>query len=400
MFALRLLRTAVVTLLLGLGAAGIYAPGAEAQNGLQRFEKDIKPQLELKSFAYERGTPLGDQGFVLEKVTAVVPANDATGGKDTTIKIDRVTVEKVDFARLTSSNKDDVPLYAKLTLEGMTGDDTVNGMFDEYGIPKVPVDINVEYHLDPKAKVLTLSNLEMVLRGQGSLSLALVLEGVSDKTAEAVAGAADNSRLRNATLTFNDAGLMAQLVPAMAKQQGSTPQAMIAETVMPLGAFAADREVAPAAVLTALGHGAVLAVTQAAVRLNLIGQAAALRCTAAVLPAIEAAVLGVPVGVLPATLYFLGVLPLLRAGQLLHAPPAVPTSTPPVSLRLWNPLPAVATLALDTTTPMPEAGLYTLGATWRCLASQTTVRRAPSSIISSMTRPRSALSRATTGAAS
>ncbi len=57
----------------------------------------------------------------------------------------------------------------------------------------------------------------------------------------------------------------------------------------------------------------------------------------------------------------------------------------------------VATLALDTTTPMPEAGLYTLGATWRCLASQTTVRRAPSSIISSkaggllVTRPEALL---------
>ncbi len=57
----------------------------------------------------------------------------------------------------------------------------------------------------------------------------------------------------------------------------------------------------------------------------------------------------------------------------------------------------VATLALDTTTPLPEAGLYTLGGTWRCLSTQTTVRRAPSSIISSkaggllVTRPEALL---------
>ena len=46
---------------------------------LERFEKDIKPQLELKSLTYGKGTALGDKGFVLNDVVAVVPGS-ATGG--------------------------------------------------------------------------------------------------------------------------------------------------------------------------------------------------------------------------------------------------------------------------------------------------------------------------------
>jgi hypothetical protein len=229
-------RTAV--LLLGLS---LFATAeAWAQNGLERFEKEIKPQLEFKSLTY-KGAPLGDKGFTLSDVVAVVPGSAATGGQDSTVKIDKVTVEEIDFARLKDSGKnDDLPLFAKMKIEGMTGDDQIGGMMESFGVPKVPVDITLDYRLDPASKVLSLNNLAVALRGQASLSLAMVVEGLSDKASEAP-GAKDNSRLKSATLVYDDKGLLAQLLPAVAKQQSTTPDALVMMAAAPIGIFAAGK---------------------------------------------------------------------------------------------------------------------------------------------------------------
>lgn len=210
---------------------------AQAQNGLQRFEKDIKPQLEFKSLTYDKAAPLGDKGFTLSNVVAVVPA-EATGGKDSTVKIEKVTVEEIDFDRMKDSGKkDEIPLFAKLKIEGMTGDDDLSGMLESFGIPKAPVDLALDYRLNPADKVLTISKLEMGLQGQGTLALSMVLDGVSDKASEA-AGAKDTASLRSASLVYTDVGLLSQLIPAVAKQQGMAADAMIAMAVAPIGAFA------------------------------------------------------------------------------------------------------------------------------------------------------------------
>ena len=50
-----------------------------------------EPQIDLKSFTYKSAETLGDSGFVLNEVVAVMPANPATGDKDSTLKIDKVT---------------------------------------------------------------------------------------------------------------------------------------------------------------------------------------------------------------------------------------------------------------------------------------------------------------------
>jgi hypothetical protein len=227
-----------LVLLLGLSLFAI-AP-AQAQNGLQRFENEIKPQLEFKSLTYDKAAPLGDKGFTLSNVVAVVPAS-ATGGKDSTVKIEKVTVEEIDFDRMKDTGKkDEIPLFAKLRIEGMTGDDELSGMLESFGIPKAPVDLAVDYRLNPADKVLTISKLEMGLQGQGSLSLSLVLDGVSDKASEA-AGAKDNASLRSASLVYTDVGLLSQLLPAIAKQQGMAADAMVAMAVAPVGAFAAGK---------------------------------------------------------------------------------------------------------------------------------------------------------------
>lgn len=212
-----------------------------AQNGLQRFESEIKPQIELKKFTYSSASPVGAAGFVLNGVVAVVPGSAATGDKDTTIRIDKVTVDELDFDRLKKDAPDDAaPRFAKLRFEGMSGDDDLFVQLAPYGVPKVPVDMALDYRLDTASKVFTLKMLEVGLRGQARVGLALVLDGISDKTSD-MPDAKDKGRLRTATLDIDDVGLLAAVVPAVAKEQGMSAGALVAQTLLPLAAFTAGQ---------------------------------------------------------------------------------------------------------------------------------------------------------------
>jgi hypothetical protein len=230
----------VVAALVGLVFWG-FAAGASAQNGLQRFESDIKPQLEVKKFTYGSASALGSAGFVLNDVVAVIPGNPATGDKDSTVKIDKVTVDELDFDRLKKGASDDeLPRFAKLKIEGMTGDDTLSTALTPYGVPKVPVDVTLDYRLDTATKVLTLSKLEVSLRGEARVALALVVDGISDKSSQ-MQGSKDDGRLRTASLDIDDTGLLAKVLPALAQAQGTTPEAMVAMATVPLASFTAGQ---------------------------------------------------------------------------------------------------------------------------------------------------------------
>jgi len=230
----------VVAALVGLVFWG-FAAGASAQNGLQRFESDIKPQLEVKKFTYGSASALGSAGFVLNDVVAVIPGNPATGDKDSTVKIDKVTVDELDFDRLKKGASDDeLPRFAKLKIEGMTGDDTLSTALVPYGVPKVPLDITLDYRLDTATKVLTLSKLEVSLRGEARVALALVVDGISDKSSQ-MQGSKDDGRLRTASLDIDDTGLLAKVLPALAKAQGTTAEAMVAMATVPLAGFTAGQ---------------------------------------------------------------------------------------------------------------------------------------------------------------
>jgi hypothetical protein len=128
----------------------------------------------------------------------------------------------------------------KIKLEGITGDDDVFAMAAPYGVPKVPVDFTLDYRLDGPSKVLTLSKLELNLRGQARLALAFVLDGISEKMSQA-AGAKDDGRLRTGSLDLDDTGLLAKVLPAVAQMQGSTPEALVAMAVTPIAAFTANQ---------------------------------------------------------------------------------------------------------------------------------------------------------------
>lgn len=213
------------------------AAAAAAQNGLERFEKDIKPQLELKKFTYADARPLGTSGFILNNVVAVVPASEATNDKETTVKIEKLTVDELDFDRLKKNSKDDAsPRFAKLKIEGMTGDDELFSSLEPYGVPRVPVDIALDYRIDPAAKVLTVNTLEINLRGQAKINLALVMDGISDKSD--MGSAKDDGRLRTASLTLDDKELLGKLVPAFAKEEGATAAELVGGALDALAGFA------------------------------------------------------------------------------------------------------------------------------------------------------------------
>jgi hypothetical protein len=222
--------------------AFFVATETSAQDGLKRFETDIKPQMELKSFTYGSASAQGSSGFVLNNVVAVVPASGATGGKDTTITIDKVTVDDLDFERMKKGgNGDDMPRFMKLKLEGISGDDELYAQAAPFGVPKVPVDFTLDYRLDTATKVLTVSKVELNLRGQARIGFALVMDGISDKASDAQGKTKDDGRLRTASLDVDDTGLLAAVLPAAAQMQGSTPEALIAMATVPLAAFTANQ---------------------------------------------------------------------------------------------------------------------------------------------------------------
>jgi hypothetical protein len=215
-----------------------FIQDASAQNGLQRFESELKPQLEFKSLTYGSSAAQGPSGFVLNDVVAVIPAIPGTTDKETTVRIDKVTVEALDFDRLTKDSSPDlVPRFAKLALQGMAGDDEAFAMLAPYGISKAPVDLALEYQIDPDRKVLTISKLEVDLRGQSRMTLALIMDGIDDRTSQ-VATAQDDGRLRTATLEIADTGLLAKVIPAIAKEEGTTAEALVAMSLAPIAAFA------------------------------------------------------------------------------------------------------------------------------------------------------------------
>lgn len=216
------------------------ATAVTAQTGLERFEREVKPQMELKSLTYKSAEAQGNTGFVLNDVVAVLPANPAAGDKESTLKIEKVTVEALDFDRLKAPAGDEVPRFAKLRLEGVTGDEDLFAMLDAYGVPRVPIDLALDYRLDVADKVFTLNMLEIGWRGLGKVGLSLVLDGISEKSSE-VANAKDDAELRTASLTIDDKGLLAKLLPGIAKEQGQTADGLVSMALVALSAFAEDQ---------------------------------------------------------------------------------------------------------------------------------------------------------------
>jgi hypothetical protein len=141
---------------------------------------------------------------------------------------------------MTKDNSEDMPRFAKIRFQGMNGDDELFTMLEPYGVPQVPVDMVIDYLLDGATKVFSLNALEISFRGQARMALALVIDGVSDK-ASALEDSKDDGKLRTASFTVEDTGLMAKLLPALAKEQGAKAEDMITMTLASIAGFAEDQ---------------------------------------------------------------------------------------------------------------------------------------------------------------
>ena len=63
-----------------------------------------------------------------------------------------------------------------------------------------------------------------------------MIDGISDTSG--VAGARDDGRLRTASLTIDDSGLLAKLLPASAKEEGIKPNEIVQTALAAMAAFA------------------------------------------------------------------------------------------------------------------------------------------------------------------
>ena len=121
----------------------------------------------------------------------------------------------------------------------MTGNDEMFTALAPYGVPNVPFDIALDYRIDSDAKVLNVKTLEVNMRGQAKITLALVVDGISDKSG--MAGAKDDGRLRSASLSIDDSGLLAKLLPAYAKEEGTKTDEIVQSVQAAIGAFAVQQ---------------------------------------------------------------------------------------------------------------------------------------------------------------
>ena len=103
-------------------------------------------------------------------------------------------------------------------------------------MPRVPIDVVLDYRLDGLAKSVHAQQAGDILARPGQARPHLVIDGVSEKSSE-VADAMDDGRLRTASLTIDDSGLLAKLLPPLAQEQGQTAEGLVGVALVSLAAF-------------------------------------------------------------------------------------------------------------------------------------------------------------------
>ncbi|MBS0537672.1 MAG: hypothetical protein JSR47_02885 [Proteobacteria bacterium] len=206
---------------------------AWADNGLQRFEREIRPQLDVQKLTYRAGAPAGDSGFVLDDVTVVTPPRAPTQNRPGTFHIDRLTVDALDFDHLRKESRNEWPRVVKLQVEGLTGDAAASSMLTAYGFPKVPIDIVVDWTFDRAAMKARMNRLEISMRGEGRISAVLAIAGLSD-----IASARQNVALEKGTIVIDDKGLLAKVLQTFGSSRGNSADGLVALSLITLSGLA------------------------------------------------------------------------------------------------------------------------------------------------------------------
>jgi len=243
----------------------LSSPAFAQLNGLQRFEREIKPQLEEDggTFTYDGAAALGPSGFVLNGVRVTVPADknaSPADSKPSRVGIDRLTVEDFDFD---GAARKEPPRFARMRVDGVKSIGEESGLdklMRSYGIPDVALNVVIDFRQDDQRKVFALNRLEVALPGQARLELSLTLDGVAslapppaaDAAAKDAAKPEDEIKLRTATILYEDASLLGRVLTAAAHEQGVSPDDWTREAAEFLALLSADQPPEVLAMLDAL----------------------------------------------------------------------------------------------------------------------------------------------------
>lgn len=221
-FAMRLARATIFLLLLVFGAPAVRA------DGFSRFQDLLIAKGQPDMIRFGSGSSLGADGFVLENVVVTPPPDMVEPGKmpvtPVPTRIARIAVEAFDFDSVT---RDKPPLFMRARFEGIAldGKAAPDGAMRKYlGTDLAMADLSIAYRLDATSQVFELARLEVDLRGLARLELALTVDGVVPDMAEVPQRAAGSASLHSASLTIQDASLLARLVRAMAAGEGTPPE--------------------------------------------------------------------------------------------------------------------------------------------------------------------------------
>jgi len=206
----------------------LVAAGPAYADGLSKFNEQIKAKLPPGALTYKNAKALGDNGFALEDVVVTPPPDTTGGSKAEPIKIHGITVEDFDFDSIA---KQAPPNFMRMRIDGVEIAQKPAEGIDLgalAGIDKFTADFQFDYRIDPAKKTLVLSRFEVNLNGLARLELSMTLDNFVIEASGQPDKAMTDTTLRTASLVYDDHTLLAKLMPAGAKMQGSDPSVLIA----------------------------------------------------------------------------------------------------------------------------------------------------------------------------
>lgn len=201
-------------------------------DGLRRFQQEIQPRLKKNEFAYEKASPLGTDGFVLEKVTVFSPGKPG----QPELRIARLEVEDLDYSGFAAGEA----RFAKVAARGMMVPE--NGTYApearRLAAAMNTSDGSLDYRYDPATKVLTVNWFELV-SGRDKFSAEMVLEKVPTLR-DARAFDAGVS-VRSARILYDNRQSLARVLRLLGAQSGKSEQVLQSEWLTRIAVTAANK---------------------------------------------------------------------------------------------------------------------------------------------------------------
>ena len=248
----RMVRFQLTAAIVMIAACFAAAPTAIAQDGLTRFESQVKPKMPPGALSYRSGSALGPSGFILRDAVIQAPADKPGEKPPAPVRIKTITVEDVDLDKLA---KDEAPSFAKMRLEGI--EVILDGLTDKdlrtaFGVDKLMIDVVLDYRYEAARSLATLSKLEIDLHRLGRIELSMVLDGVTEASITNPDSAKDTINLRTGSLVFTDASLLSKAMPMIATETGLSVPAMIEVAIVGMDAMAPNPSPATKSAINAL----------------------------------------------------------------------------------------------------------------------------------------------------